>query len=84
MLDNAPYMDKLPKHHLKSLLRIMRRAERSFEEIADHQVISHLKNAKAVVPFKTMSFPSSARNNHSVRFFWGNSLWFKCLLGLSY
>jgi hypothetical protein len=64
-------MDKLSKHHLKSLLRIMRRAERSFEEIADHQVISHLKNVKAVVPFKTMSLPSSAGKNHSVRYFGG-------------
>jgi hypothetical protein len=71
VLDNAPYMDKLSKHHLKSLLRIMRRAERSFEEIADHQVISHLKNVKAVVPFKTMSLPSSAGKNHSVRYFGG-------------
>ena len=68
VLNNAPYMDKLPRHHLKYLMQIMRCAERSFEVMADHQVISHLKNANAVVPLKTMSFPSSSGNNHSVIF----------------
>ena len=82
MLDNAPYMDKLPRHHLKSLLKIMCRAECSFEEIADHQVNSHLKNAKAFVPFKTMSFPSSSGKNHSVRYFggiaFGSNVFLRC------
>ena len=70
VLDNAPYMEKLPKHHLKCLMKIMRRAEQSFQLIGDHQGISHIENAKTVVPFKTMSFPSSGIN-HSVRMFGG-------------
>ncbi len=82
MLDNAPYTDKLPRHHLKSLLKIMCRAECSFEEIADHQVNSHLKNAKAFVPFKTMSFPSFSGKNHSVRYFggiaFGSNVFLRC------
>jgi len=81
VLENAPYMDELPRHHLKSLMKIMHRAERSFQVMADHQVISHLKNAKTVVPFKTMSFPSSG-NNHSVQFFggiaFGSNVFLRC------
>jgi len=41
----------------------MHRAERSFQLIGDHQVISHIENLKTVVPFKTMSFPSSGINH---------------------
>ena len=63
-------------------MQIMRCAERSFEVMADHQVISHLKNANAVVPFKTMSFPSSSGNNHSVNFFggiaFGSNVFMRC------
>ncbi len=70
VLGYAAYIDKLLRHHLKSLMKIMCCAECSFQVMADHQVISHLKNPKAIVPFKTMSFPSSGYN-HSVQFFWG-------------
>jgi len=70
VLDNAPYMEKLPQHHRKCLIKIMHRAEESFTLIGDHQVISHTGHTKTVVPFKTMSFPSSGIN-HSVQFFGG-------------
>ena len=54
----------------------MRHAECSFEVMTDHQVISHLKNAKAVV------FPSSSGNNHSVLFFgdiaFGSNVFLHC------
>jgi len=55
VFDFPPCMDKLPSHHWEALTWIMRRAEICFEELADHQVVSHMRNAKAVVPFKTMS-----------------------------
>ena len=59
VLDNAPYMEKLPQHHRKCLVKIMHHAEESFTLIGDHQVISHIGHTKTVVPIKTMSFPSS-------------------------
>ena len=34
---------------------MMRRAELCFEQIANHQVISHVYHARSLVPFKTMS-----------------------------
>ena len=70
VLGYAPYINKLLRHHLKSLMTIMCCAECSFQVMADHQVISHLKNPKAIVPFKTMPFLSSGYN-HSVQLFWG-------------
>ena len=55
----APFMEHLPNNHWKSLAWIMRCAEQCFKIFADHQVISHLHHAKKIVPFKTMSTPSS-------------------------
>ena len=55
VFDSPPCMDKLPSRHWEALTWIMRRAEICFEELADHQVVSHMRNAKAAVPFKTMS-----------------------------
>ena len=81
VLDNAPYMEKLPKHHRKCLMKIMRHAEQFFQLIGDHQVISHIENTKTVVPFKTMSFPSSGIH-HSVRMFggivFGSNVFLRC------
>ena len=67
--DHPSFMDKLPSHHWKSLLWLMRRAEESFKSIADHQVISHLHHAKNAVPFKT--FTPSNINSTSSKFFGG-------------
>ena len=57
ILDHAPFMEKLPRHHWKALMRLMRCAEYCFESIADHQVISHIRHAKATVPYNTMTIP---------------------------
>ena len=53
-------MEKLPECHWQVLMKLMRHAEYCFEAIADNEVISHLYHAKQVVPFKTMSIPSSS------------------------
>ena len=55
VLDQAPFMDKVKSHHLYALMWMMRRAELCFEQIANHQVISHVHHARSLVPFKTMS-----------------------------
>ncbi len=55
VLDQAPFMEKVKSHHLDALMWMMRRAELCFEQIADHQVISHIHHARSLVPFKTMS-----------------------------
>ena len=59
VLDAAPWMKELPLCHWKVLMKLMRRVECYFEEISDHQVLSHLYHAKKIVPFKTMALPSS-------------------------
>ncbi len=55
VLDQAPFMDKVKSHHLDALMWMMRRAELCFEQIADHQVISHVCHARSLLPFKTIS-----------------------------
>ena len=55
ILDFPPCMEKLPSQHWEALTWIMRRAEMCFQDLADHQVVSHMRNAKTAVPFKTMS-----------------------------
>jgi hypothetical protein len=45
-------MDALPDAHWRSLVWMMKCAERSFRMIADHSVVSHLHHAKRVVRFK--------------------------------
>jgi hypothetical protein len=45
-------MDALPDAHWRSLVWMIKCAERSFRMIADHSVVSHLHHAKRVVPFK--------------------------------
>ena len=52
------FMKKLPEWHWKIIMKLMRRAERAFESIVDHQVLSHMHHAMKLVPFKTMSMPS--------------------------
>ncbi len=63
VFDFVPYMDKLATCHWEALTWIMRRAELCFEELADHQVISHMWNAKKTVPFKTMSLSNSTKSS---------------------
>jgi len=67
--DFCPYMDKLDRCHWDTLMSMMRRAELCFEELADHQVISHMWHAKKNVPFKTMSLPNSTKS--SCKFYGG-------------
>jgi hypothetical protein len=55
VLDDAPFQDKLKKHHWEAVMWMMRRAELCFKMIADHQVVSHICHARMVVPFKTIS-----------------------------
>jgi hypothetical protein len=45
ILNNQPFMDNLPIVHWESLVWLMKRAERCFSTLADHQVISHLYHA---------------------------------------
>ncbi len=55
VLDHAPYQDKLKRHNWEALMWMMRCAELCFEMIVDHQVVSHIRHARMVVPIKTMS-----------------------------
>ena len=57
VLSHPPYMDSLPDAHWRSLVWMMKSAERSFRSIANHAVLSHVHHAKRVVPFKTFSSP---------------------------
>jgi hypothetical protein len=59
VLDCAPFMQTLPEHHWKALMKIMHRAETCFEQLLDHQVISHIHHAKRLVPYRTMTSPST-------------------------
>ena len=53
--NNPPFMSSLPQHHWRSLVWVMKRAERSFRAFADHSIISHLHHAKKLIPFKTFN-----------------------------
>jgi hypothetical protein len=55
VLNHTPFQEKIKRHHCKALMWMMRRAEFCFKMIADHQVDSHIRHARMVVPFKTMS-----------------------------
>ena len=68
VMDCAPFMQSLPNHHWKSLMKIMHRAETCFEQIMDHQVISHIRHAKTVVPYRTMT---SATHSPPLKYFGG-------------
>ena len=87
VLNYAPFLEKLPKHHWDSLVWLMQCAEMCCEMIADHQVISHLHHAKKVVPSKTMSdtsngsCSSSKYNGGSV---FGTNVFLHCQLFLMY
>ncbi len=56
-------MEKLPECHWTVLMKLMRHAKYCYEFIADNEVISHMFHAKQVVPFKTMSMPSSSHTS---------------------
>jgi hypothetical protein len=68
VMDCAPFMQSLPDHHWKALMKIMHRAEKCFERIMDHQVISHIRHAKRLVPYRTMT---SASTNSPLKYFGG-------------
>jgi hypothetical protein len=63
VVEFVPHMDKLATCHWEALIWIMRCAELGFEELADHQVISHMWNAKNTVPFKTMPLSNSTKSS---------------------
>jgi hypothetical protein len=65
VLSHPPYMDALPDAHWRSLVWMMKCAERSFRMIANHSVISHLYHAKQLVPFNTFT---SSRADFSQNF----------------
>ena len=58
VLDSAPFLDKLQVNHWKELRWVMCWAENCFKYIGNHDVISHICTAKALLEFKTMSIPS--------------------------
>ncbi len=57
------FMKNLPKCHWTVLMKLMQHAKHCYEFIADNKVISHTFHAKQVVPFKTMSMPSSSHTS---------------------
>ncbi len=59
VMDSAPFMQSLLNHHWKALMKLMHRAEVSFEQILNHQVVSHIQLAKSLVPYKSMMSPST-------------------------
>ena len=69
--DNPAFMDTLPIHHWRSLVWVMKRAEMSFREMADHSVISNLFHAKKLVPFKTFKSQDNYTSTFSSDFFGG-------------
>jgi len=73
-------MKKLPLQHWRALLWLMRRAEESYKDIADHQVISHIHHAKKAVPFKT--FTTTDPQHASAKFFggiaFGSNVFLRC------
>ena len=69
--DNPPFMDCLPQRHWRSLVWMMKRAEMSFREFADHAVISHNYHAKKLVPFKTFQCTGDLSSTFSSEFFGG-------------
>ena len=80
VLDYPTFMEKLPLHHWRALLWLMRRAEESYKDIADHQVISHIHHAKNAVPFKT--FSTTDPQQSSAKFFggiaFGSNVFLRC------
>jgi hypothetical protein len=68
VMDCAPFMESLPDHHWKALMKIMHRAETCFEQLLDHQVISHIRHAKRLVPYRTMT---SASTKSPLKYFGG-------------
>lgn len=72
VLSHPPYMDALPDVHWRSLVWMMKRAERSFRTIVSHNVLSHVHHAKRLVPFKTFSSPNDDNSgNFNAQFFGG-------------
>ena len=59
VMDSAPFMQSLPSHHWKALMKLMHRAEVAFEQLLDHQVVSHIRLANTLVPYKSMISPST-------------------------
>ena len=53
-MDSAPFMQSLPNHHWKALMKLMHRAEVAFEQILEHQVVSHIQLAKSLVHYKSI------------------------------
>jgi len=76
-------MDTLPDAHWRSLVWMMKSAERSFRSIANHAVLSHVHHAKRVVPFKTFASPNDDTNgNFNAEFFggiaFGSNVFLRC------
>ncbi len=71
VLNNPPFMDNLPIVHWESLVWLIKRTERCFSNLADHQVISHLYHAKKAVPFKTFSSTACKSPTFSSEYFGG-------------
>jgi hypothetical protein len=55
VLSHAPFTLALPDTHWRTLVWMMKRAERCFRFIAEHSVLSHLQQAKKLVPYKTFT-----------------------------
>ncbi len=57
VLNCNSFMDKLPEHYWRALMKLMQHAEYCFEAIVNNEVISHLYHVKQVVQFKRMNMP---------------------------
>jgi hypothetical protein len=75
------FLENLPECHCTVLMKLMRHAEHGYEFIADNEVISHMFHAKQVVPFKTMSMPSSSHTS-SLKYYgalaFGRNVFLRC------
>jgi hypothetical protein len=79
VLSHAPFTLALPETHWRTLVWMMKRAELCFRFIAEHSVLSHLQQAKKLVPFKTFTTNRPQKNHHLI-----HSSLVVLLLGLTY
>ena len=61
--DHPAYLSSLSGTDWCSIMKMMHWAENCFESIVDYNILSHIRAARAAVPFKTMSAPNDKFEN---------------------
>ena len=73
------FMKSLPDSHWRTFVWMMKRAEESFRQFAEHAVISNLFHARKLVPFNTFT---SATTNYEADYFgsigYGTNVFLRC------